>query len=151
MPSNFTMVLLEICVSFALTIFLLCAAPVVIAYVKLNSVSHNAARVAAITQDVQSVQAEITNDLTNEHLATTWNGQTLFTITNLQTPTPGSTGYAVQTGNTTPDATVTIQYNVPLPFDRAFSLFGGPVLPITIPVTKQATYYNETQYTGVVS
>lgn len=123
------------------------APPLVIMKLELGTVAHDAARVAAITGSVQEVQNQINVDLAAEHLPTTWNGQTLFNVTELQVGQQAP-GYIVTSTPTSPSATVEIQYNAPPPFDRALTLFGGPVFSATVPMTSQASYWNEVQYTG---
>lgn len=131
-------------VSFSLLILTFLAPTLLFAKMQVATIAQNAARTAAITQSISAVQQEITQDLASANLPVTWDGQTLFTVQNVQS----GTGYNVQTGSQTPEATVSITYNVPLPFDRAFTLIGGQPLAATIPIQETATYYNETQYTG---
>lgn len=147
MPSNLITTFFMICVGFAVAMILFLAPPLVVMKLELATVAHNAARVAAITGNVQDVQNQITADLSAENLPTTWNGQTLFNVTELQVGQNGP-GYLVTSTPTSPSATVEIQYNAPLPFDRALTLFGGPVFSATVPMTSQASYWNEVQYTG---
>ena len=139
--------LVSIAVSFAMLVLVVLTPTLVWDQLALMTVAQNAARVAAITQNTQAVQAEIQTDLTAEHLPTTYNGQTLFTLTNLQVTT-SPTGYAVAGGPATTNTSVTITYDAPLPFDRALTLIGGSSLPPTVTMTQTASYYNETQYTG---
>jgi len=148
MPSNLITTLFGVEVSFVMAMVVLLAPPITMAWITVHNIVHDAARVAAITQNVTDIQNQIQLDLQDGNLPTTWNGNTLFSVTELTSPTPGATGYIVQTGPTSQDATVTIQYNVPLPFDRALTLIGGPILSATFPITASASYYNETQYTG---
>ncbi len=148
LPSNLITTFFMICVGFAVSMLLFLAPPLVVMKLELTTVAHNAARVAAITGSVQDVQNQINLDLASEHLPTTWNGQTLFDVTEVQVGND-ETGYALTSTPTSPSATVEIQYNAPLPFDRALTLFGGPVLSATIPMTSKASYWNEVQYTGV--
>ncbi|MHB1629325.1 MAG: hypothetical protein ACYCVB_13285 [Bacilli bacterium] len=148
MPDELITTLFSVAVSFAMVVLVLLAPTMVWAKMQVQMIAQNAARVAAITANPTDVQNQIAVDAQNAKLPMTWNGQTLFSITNLSTPTPGATGFTMAGGNTSPSTTVTIQYNAPLPFDRVLTLIGGPVLPITVPITESASYYNEVQYTG---
>ena len=147
LPSNLITTFFMICVGFAVAMILFLAPPLVVMKLELGAVAHDAARVASITGSVQDVQNQIDVDLAAEHLPTTWNGQTLFNVTELQVGR-SEPGYMVTSTPTSPSATVEIQYNAPLPFDKALTLFGGPVLSATVPMTTQASYWNEVQYTG---
>ena len=147
MTSSLITALVSIAVSFAMLVLVVLTPTLVWDQFALMTVAQNAARVAAITQNTQAVQQEIQTDLTAEHLPTTYHGQTLFTLTNLQVTT-SPTGYSVAGGPSTTNTTVTIQYDAPLPFDRALTLFGGSALPATVTMTQTASYFNETQYTG---
>lgn len=115
----------------------------------VNMACENAARMAAITQNTTDIENEIQTDLQHSHLPTTMNGQTLFTLTDLQTPSPRLTGFYVDGTPSSTETSVTIQYNLPIPFDRALTLIGGPMIDITLPISRTATVYNEAQYTGV--
>lgn len=147
LPSNLITTFLMICVGFAVAMMVILAPPVVIAKLDLATVAHNAARVASITGSVNDVENEINLDLQAEHLPTTWNGQNLFTVKLLQNGQSG-TGFRVTSQPTSPSATVEIDYNAPMPFNRALTLFGGPTLDFLIPMTAKASYWNEVQYTG---
>lgn len=152
MPSNLITTLFSICVGFAIAMIILLAPPMISMKIDLATVARNAAKTAAVSANTQDVENQINLDLQTEHLPTTWtvDNQTvsLFTVTQVSTPSAGQTGYSETNGPGIPTATVTVQYNAPLPFDRALTLFGGPVLPMTIPMTETASYYNEDQYTG---
>ncbi|MHB1681242.1 MAG: hypothetical protein ACYCYO_00240 [Bacilli bacterium] len=147
MPAGLLTTLFALAVSFMMLVIVTLAPTLLFAKVQLQAVAQNAARMAAITQSTSDVQVEIAQNLQDAHLPVTWQGNTLFVVQNMQTAA-GSTGYAVQTGPTTQETTVTIQYDAPLPFDRALTLVGGPVLNLTLPITETGTYFNETQYTG---
>lgn len=147
MPSNLITTFFMICVGFAVATLIFLAPPLVITKIEMATIAHNAARVYAITGNTQDVQNQINSDLQAEGLPTTWNGQTLFTVTPLTTGQVGP-GYSVTSSPTSTTATVVLQYNAPLAFDRAFTLFGGPVLNATVPMQSKASYWNEVQYTG---
>ncbi|KYP79896.1 hypothetical protein [Ferroacidibacillus organovorans] len=148
MPSNLITTLFAICVSFAVAVILILAPPLVDTKIKMDAIAQDAARVYAITGDIGATQSEINADLMAAHLPTTWDGQTLVSVT---PTTVGSSqpGYATDSSPTSTNAGVEIQYNAPIPFDRALTLFGGPALSATIPMTASATQWNEVQYTGV--
>lgn len=132
-------------------LMILVLAPLTIwADIALGSVVQNAARVAAVTQDQVQVQNEIALDLQNNNLPTTMNGHTLFALTNIGQPTSNATGFYLTGQPTSEETSVTIQYDLPMPFDKALTLIGGPALNFTIPITRTGTYYNEQQYTGSV-
>lgn len=148
LPSNLITTLFAICVSFAVAVILVLAPPLVSTKLKMDAIAQDAARVYSITGNVGATQNEINADLAAEDLPTSWDGQTLVAIT----PIPAGTnqpGYEVNATPTSVNSDVAIQYNAPVPFDRALTLFGGPALPATIPMTASATQWNEVQYTGV--
>lgn len=148
MPSNLITTLFAICVSFAVAIILILSPPLVGMKLKMDAVAQDAARVYAITGDVGATQNEMNTDLAAMHLLTTWDGQSLVSVT----PTPvgsGQPGYVVNATPTSANANVVIQYSAPVPFDRALTLFGGAALPATVPMTASATQWNEVEYTGV--
>ena len=122
------------------------APPMLWAKNSLQIVAQDAARIASISADPSQVQSEIQAEIQNQNLPTTWNGQTLFNYTVNGTP-----GYSYQLGPNVTTTTVTINYNVPVPFDKVLTGFGGPLLSITVPISITGTYYNETQYTGTGS
>lgn len=148
MPSQLITTLFAICVSFAVAVILILAPPLVDTKIKMDAIAQDAARVYAITGDISATKSEINADLMAAHLPTTWNGQTLVSVT---PTTVGSSqpGYALDSTPTSANANVLIQYNAPIPFDRALTLFGGSALPVTVPMTASATQWNEVQYTGV--
>ncbi|EJY54758.1 hypothetical protein URH17368_2600 [Alicyclobacillus hesperidum URH17-3-68] len=148
MPSNLITTLFAICVSFAVAVLVILAPPLVDTKLKMDAVAQDAARVYAITGDATAAQNEMNADLAAEHLPTSWNGQPLVSVT---PAVPGSNqpGVAVNASPTSPNSSVSIQYNAPVAFERALTLFGGPALPATVPMTASATEWNEVQYTGV--
>ena len=150
MPSNLITTLFAICVSFAVAVTVMLAPPLVSTKLKMDAVAQDAARVYAITGSTSAVQNEVNSDLAAEHVPTSWNGQTLVSVS----VTPDGSqqvGVAINATPTSSNSDVVIQYNAPVPFDRALTLFGGPVLQATIPMTASASLWNEVQYTGVGS
>ncbi|MHB1683268.1 MAG: hypothetical protein ACYCYO_10705 [Bacilli bacterium] len=148
MPSNLITTLFAICVSFAVTVILILAPPLVSMKLQMDAIAQDAARVYAITGSTDAVQSEIDADLAADNLPTTWNGQTLVSVTAVS-PASGELGYSATSTPTSSNANVSISYNAPVPFDRALTLFGGPPLGLTVPMTASATAWNEVQYTGV--
>lgn len=148
MPSQLITTLFAICVSFAVLVILVLAPPLVGMKLQMDAIAQDAARVYAITGSAGAVQSEINADLAADHLPTTWNGQTLVSVTAVS-PAGGEPGYSATSTPTSPHANVSISYNAPVPFDRALTLFGGPTLGLTVPMTASATAWNEVQYTGV--
>lgn len=118
------------------------------AMLQLQNVAQAAARVASLTQNESDVQTAIAQAMQADNLPTEVNGQTLFTFTANTAVQSGQTGYTMQNGMNAAISTVTIQYNVPLYFDRALTVIGGPVLSFTLPVSVSQSDWNETQYTG---
>lgn len=114
----------------------------------MDAIAQDAARVYAITGDIGATQSEINADLMAAHLPTTWDGQTLVSVTPTMVGS-NQPGYELDSTPTSVNANVQIQYNAPIPFDRALTLFGGAALPVTVPMTASATQWNEVQYTGV--
>jgi len=147
LPSNLITTFFMISVGFAVAMLIFLAPPLVITKIDMSTIAHNAARVYAITGNVQDVQYQINSDLQNENLPTTWNGQTLFSVTALSNGQSGS-GYSVTSSPSSTTATVVVQYNAPLAFDRALTLFGGPAFNATVPMQAKGSYWNEVQYTG---
>ena len=148
MPSNLITTLFGICVSFAVTVILLLAPSLVSLKLQMNAIAQDAARVYAITGDPGAVQNEINADLTSDNIPTIWDGQTLVSGTSV--PVEGSEpGVTTKSTPTSENARVSIRYYAPIPFDRALTLFGGPVLAKTVPITASASGWNEVQYTGV--
>lgn len=146
MPSNLITTLFGICVSFAVTAILLLAPSLVGMKLQMNAIAEDAARVYAVTGDPVAVQNEMNADLATENIPTTWDGQTLVSVTEpADTTEPGVSETSTPTSES---ANVFIQYNAPVPFDRALTLFGGPALDETVPMTATASAYNEVQYTG---
>ncbi|WDL96497.1 hypothetical protein [Alicyclobacillus sp. ALC3] len=150
MPSNLITTLFAICVSFAVAVMVMLAPPLVSTKLKMDAIAQDVARVYAITGSINAVQNEVNADLAAEHVPTSWNGQTLVSVS----VTPDGSqqvGVAINATPTSSNSDVVIQYNAPVPFDRALTLFGGPVLQATIPMTASASLWNEVQYTGVGS
>ena len=81
MPSNLITTLFAICVSFAVTLLLILAPPLVSMKLQMDAIAQDAARVYAITGNTGAVQSEINADLAADNLPTTWNGQTLVSVT----------------------------------------------------------------------
>ncbi|QSO52823.1 hypothetical protein JZ785_02515 [Alicyclobacillus curvatus] len=150
MPSNLITTLFAICVSFAVAVIVMLAPPLVSTKLKMDTVAQDAARVYAITGSVNAVQNEVTADLAAEHVPTSWNGQTLISVSVIPDGSQQA-GVVMDATPSSENSDVVIQYNAPVPFDRALTLFGGPVLPATIPMSASASLWNEVQYTGVGS
>ena len=148
MPSNFITTLFSICVSFAVTVILVLAPSLVGMKMQMDGITADAARVYAITGSTRDAQNEISADLSAMNLPTTWNGQTLIMV-NPVSPGSGQTGVSATSTPTSANASLSVNYHAPIPFDRALTLFGGPALPATTPMTAVATQWNEVQYTGV--
>lgn len=150
MPSNLITTLFAICVSFAVAVILILAPPLVSTKLKMDMIAQDAARVYSITGNVGATQNEINADLAAEGLPTSWNGQTLVSVTLIPSGS-NQVGYEVNANPSSENADLVIHYNAPVPFDRALTLFGGPALGATIPMTASATEWNEVQYTGAGS
>ncbi|MCY0875652.1 MAG: hypothetical protein OWT28_05230 [Firmicutes bacterium] len=148
MPDELITTLFSVAVSFCMLVLVLLAPTLVWAKMQVSIIAQDAAQVAAITDNARDVQRQITTDAQNAKLPLTFDGQTLFTLTEMSSSQPGATGFTMAGGADAPSTTVTIDYQAPLPFDRVLTLFGGPTLPVTIPISESATAYNETQYTG---
>lgn len=148
MPDELITTLFSLAVSFAMLVLVLLAPTMVWAKMQVSIIAQDAARVAAITDNPGDVQNQIAVDAKNARLPLTFGGQTLFTLTQNTSPVPGAPGFTMTGGDTAPSTSVTVQYLVPLPFDRVLTLFGGPTLPITVPISASASYVNETQYSG---
>lgn len=140
--------LFNVAVGFVMMVLVLLAPSPIGAVLQLQNVAQTAARVAAITQNEGEVQSAIADAMQADNLPTEVNGQTLFAFTDNASVQSGQTGFAAQNGPNAVVTTVTIQYNVPLYFDRALTVIGGPVLSFTLPVSVSQSYWNETQYTG---
>jgi hypothetical protein len=150
LPSNLITTLFAICVSFAVAVIVVLAPSLVSTKLKMDAVAQDATRVYAITGSISAVQNEVNADLAAEHVPTSWNGKTLVSVSVISDGSQQA-GLAVNATPTSENADVVIQYNAPVPFDRALTLFGGPVLQATLPMTASASLWNEVQYTGVGS
>jgi len=145
MPASLLTSILSVAVGALMLVLVVLVPTVVMTDIKLAAIAQNAARVAAITDSQTAVSNEIASAMQKSGLPTSWNGQTLYTD---QVQTGSETGFALAGGSTATNTTVTIYYNMPVLYDKAFTLVGGVQLAPTFPVSQASTYINETQYTG---
>ncbi|KUO97269.1 hypothetical protein [Ferroacidibacillus organovorans] len=148
MPSNLITTFFAICVSFSVLVILVLAPSLVGMKMQMDGIAADAARVYAITGSMSDAQNELSADLSAMNLPTTYNGQTLITVSAVPSGS-GQTGVSATSTPTSANASLSVNYHAPIPFDRALTLFGGSALPMTTPMTAVATQWNEVQYTGV--
>jgi len=147
-PDNLIGSMFSVCVGFAMMVLVLMAPPLVMTKLNMFMEAHNAARVYAVTGNAGNVASQLSADLNAAHTPLAWNGNTLFRVSQLQ---PGQTGpgYVLDSSPSAQSATVTFQFNAPIPFDRALTFFGGPAFSSAAAMTETASQYNELQYTGM--
>lgn len=101
--------------------------------------AQNGARVASLTENTDQVQQAVGETLQASQLPTTYNGQTLFTVSATN----------VQNGPSAPVATVTVSYHAPILFPNIMAGLGHPnSLPLSIPLKITESYVNETYWSG---
>jgi hypothetical protein len=97
------------------------------------------AQTAAVTENTAQVQQIIEDTLDSEGLPTTYQGISLYSVSETNINNSGGD----------PIATVTLTYEAPIPFPNFLVAFDEKkAMPLTIPVTVSNSYLNQSYFGG---
>ncbi|MCY0887984.1 MAG: hypothetical protein OWQ59_05945 [Alicyclobacillaceae bacterium] len=97
------------------------------------------AQAAAVTENISEVDQIVQETLGSEGLPTTYQGITLYSVSETNVSDTGSD----------PIATVTLTYNAPIPFPNLLVVFGqDKPMPLTLPITVSNSFLNQSYFGG---